>query len=482
MHECYSEVTQRRLRLFFIGIVLVHVSLSIVYNFVIPLGYGPDEPHHYGYIQHIVLYRSLPRLGPASHPYLCHRDPRPPNAIGIHPPLYYALLAPIYSLLADRKIDCALADASKVQFKLLPYERSKLIQRLFRLFSLLMSIATLWFVWQTSVYVFNESELVISSVAFVALLPHYLMISAVINNDGLAILTTHAFLYLLVRSFYNPLHPAVGSVLLGIASGSMFLSKASTLSLLPLILIGAFVYWRKATTMFVRAICFLLSLLLPALISGWWYLRFYALYGRLMPIVKWTYEPYMLLNSPLDFLTDARSWALLWRFIKGAHRSIWAQVDWFIFKQEHGMRWSQLYGSINSAFYPYSEVVYFLLVLLTVAVLFGLLVRFAQWVRNINWSETHSAKLILSLAFLLFYFALMHYTLFTHPGGYEGGRYLLPTLYPFSIIWWSGIHSLVGKKYLSASAVCIIVLLLFLNLLCIGNLVCFLNPIYAPSF
>jgi hypothetical protein len=146
------------------------------------------------------------------------------------------------------------------------------------------------------------------------------------------------------------------------------------------------------------------------------------------------------------------------------------------------MRWSQFYGSINSAFYPYSEAVYLLLVLLTIAVLFGLLVRFVQWVRNIDWSEAHSARLILSTAFLLFYLALMHYTLFTHPGGYEGGRYLLPTIYPFSVIWWSGICGLVGKKHLSALAVCFIALLLLLNLLCIGNLVCFLNPLYAPSF
>ncbi|MFA4043280.1 MAG: hypothetical protein HZRFUVUK_000045 [Candidatus Fervidibacterota bacterium] len=482
MHKHNSETSQRRLKLFFVAIVLVHISLSLVYNFVIPLGYGPDEPHHYGYIQHIVLYRSLPKLGPASHPYLCHRDPRPPNAIGIHPPLYYALLAPFYSLLADRKIDCTLPDASKVPFKLLPYERSKLVQRLLRLFSLLVSVATLWFVWQTSVSVFDENALIVSSVAFVAFLPHYLMISAVMNNDSLTTLTTHAFLYLLVRAFCAPLQPLVGSALLGIVSGLMFLSKASTLSLIPLIPIGAFAYGRNAKTGLARIISFLLPLFLPAVISGWWYLRFYVLYGRLMPIVKWTYEPYMLLNSPLDFLTDARSWALLWRFIKGAHRSIWAQVDWFIFKQEHGMRWSQFYGSINSAFYPYSEAVYLLLVLLTIAVLFGLLVRFAQWVRNIDWSEAYSARLILSTAFLLFYLALMHYTLFTHPGGYEGGRYLLPTIYPFSVIWWSGICGLVGKKHLSALAVCFIALLLLLNLLCIGNLVYFLNPLYAPSF
>jgi hypothetical protein len=59
-------------------IVLVgHIVFALTYQWLIPLGYGPDEPRHYGYIQHLVLYRSLPVLGDPSHPYYCHMDPAP---------------------------------------------------------------------------------------------------------------------------------------------------------------------------------------------------------------------------------------------------------------------------------------------------------------------------------------------------------------------------------------------------------------------
>ncbi|MFN4180601.1 MAG: hypothetical protein ACK4I8_09840, partial [Armatimonadota bacterium] len=58
-----------------IGFALVlagHIVFALIYQWLIPLGYGPDEPRHYGYIQHLVLYRSLPRLGDPTHPYYCH--------------------------------------------------------------------------------------------------------------------------------------------------------------------------------------------------------------------------------------------------------------------------------------------------------------------------------------------------------------------------------------------------------------------------
>ncbi|MCS7253228.1 MAG: hypothetical protein RMK18_07740 [Armatimonadota bacterium] len=473
--------TTQKLKLLIMLVVLIHAIFSVAYNFIIPLGYGPDEPHHYGYVQHLVLYRSLPKLGPATHPYLCHRDPRPPNAIGIHPPLYYSLLAPIYYLLADRSIDFTPPATEKLPFKLLHYERSKLVQRLFRLISLVISLITLWFVWSITFSALKDAELSFAVFAFVALLPHYLMLSAVINNDSMTILTAHAFLLLLIRVMSGALNPLVGSALLGISCGLMFLSKASLLSLAPLQIVGALSCMRRTGVGAQRMICLALSLLLPIAISGWWYLRFYILNGRLMPIVKWVYEPCMLLNSPFEFLTDGRSWHLLWRFIKGAHRSLWAQVDWFIFKPEHGERWSQFYGSPNPAFYPISEGLYSFLVLLTILALLGLLFRFATWLYNGGgWKHHHSLQIVVAMPFVLLYLALLHYTLFTHPGGYEGGRYLMPSICSFGIIFWCGIGSLIGVRYRKVAIACITLLLVTLNALCIGNLVTFLNPIYAP--
>lgn len=173
-------------------IVLVgHIVFALTYQWLIPLGYGPDEPRHYGYIQHLVLYRSLPVLGDPSHPYYCHMDPRPPNAIGIHPPLYYALLAPIYTLVAGQRIDHP--QANQTPFQKLPPSRSLLVQHILRTLSLLMSLVTLWLIAQTALLFFNchspiasrqslDAWWLLGMVGFVAWLPHFLMLSAVMNT------------------------------------------------------------------------------------------------------------------------------------------------------------------------------------------------------------------------------------------------------------------------------------------------------------
>jgi len=182
-------------------IVLVgHIVFALTYQWLIPLGYGPDEPRHYGYIQHLVLYRSLPVLGDPSHPYYCHMDPRPPNAIGIHPPLYYALLAPIYALVAGQRIDHP--QANQTPFQKLPPSRSLLVQHILRTLSLLMSLVTLWLIAQTALLFFDcqspiairqslDAWWLLGMVGFVAWLPHFLMLSAVMNNDTLTILLGH---------------------------------------------------------------------------------------------------------------------------------------------------------------------------------------------------------------------------------------------------------------------------------------------------
>ena len=66
------------------------------------------------------------------------------------------------------------------------------------------------------------------------------------------------------------------------------------------------------------------------------------------------------------------------------------------------------------------------------------------------------------------------------PGGYEGGRYLLPSVGAFAFLFWQGLSFLVPKRWQPVIVVGVLVLLLVLNVGCIVNLTNFLNPLYAP--
>jgi hypothetical protein len=110
----------------------------------------------------------------------------------------------------------------------------------------------------------------------------------------------------------------------------------------------------------------------------------------------------------------------------------------------------------------------------------GWLVRLGRWWRNRQWTPKRLALAVLAAAFVLLYGALMHYTLFTHPGGYEGGRYLLPAIGAFSVLFWWGITALVPTHWHRPLIATVLALLVALNLCCAVNLHTFLNPLYAP--
>ncbi|GBD00288.1 hypothetical protein HRbin17_02828 [bacterium HR17] len=462
-----------------VGVAIVltgHILFALIYQWLIPLGYGPDEPRHYGYIQHLVLYRALPRLGDPTHPYYCHMDPRPPNAIGIHPPLYYTLLAPVYALLAGQRIDHPAAD--KTPFAKLEPSRSKFVQHILRTCSLVMALMTLFVVARIALLFPEDSWWLLGTVGFVAWLPHFLLLSAVMNNDTVTMLLGHLFLFLLARQTLAAGEPLRDAALLGSAFGGLGLSKASALAWSPLLLFGAWQVAKRASAA-QRWRCVALALGLPVLLCGWWYARFYALYGRIMPIVKWTENPELLLSTPTDLLWRPDAWALVARFLAGVTRSLWGQVDWFILKPEHIAAWQKKFGTAAETAYPLTEPIWLLLVLFSLVAVVGWVVKLVKWLKRRQWTPRHQAGALLAAGFVLLFLALMHYTLFTHPGGYEGGRYLLPSIGAFAFLFWRGLMGLVPDRWRPALVCGVLGALLALNIGCVINLHYFLNPLYA---
>ncbi|MCD6352577.1 MAG: glycosyltransferase family 39 protein, partial [Armatimonadetes bacterium] len=169
-----------------LGPAIVLVALSLLYSYVIPLGYGPDEPRHYGFIRLLWGSGQLSRVLPDGREL--------GNAIAIHPPTYYfvegvlwyparalgRVLAPHLKAGLARRLIVG-AEPAPVPDELLD---EAVAYRLLRLTSPLWGLATLLLVFAAVRRLMPSSPQVALGVAWVmALWPHLLMNFATITND-----------------------------------------------------------------------------------------------------------------------------------------------------------------------------------------------------------------------------------------------------------------------------------------------------------
>jgi len=463
-------------RVFLFAPFAFYLVFATIYNFSIPLGRGPDEEHHYRYVLHLVKLKSLPVLTDAH----ATRDERT-MAIAIHPPLYYLMLTLPYMVLRF------LPDGT--------------IQHIFRFCSTLMGVITLWLILTMLKEVFpDRPSLPIATVSFAALLPHFLLLSSVINNDGLLILLSTLFLLWSLRLAGNG-GRMPDFLRLGILYGLMLNTKASALSLAP---VGAaVVMWlarRKAVTsdrgaspswrtLAAGTFVFYAT---AAVIGGWWYARFYLMIGRIQPIPHLPQYEKMLLHSPAEWFTNPLAPMLALRHVAGIMRSIWGQVDWFLSPAQRDamayadnfrdMVWGPTVAS-QPGLFLLSLWLYRVFVVLTAWCLIGLVILAVGGKAGqtpLASAQKHSL-VFFAFYFLLLYAALMHYTLFTHPGGFEGGRYLLPSIGAYATLFTLGLRACLSEEAADTLSTAVGLLLVFWNIACVVNLITVLNPLYAPG-
>ncbi len=72
------------------AIIGVSIVLGLIYNAVILIGFGPDEPRHMAYVKLLAEEHIFPFILPDGNEYK--------GAHSLHPPLYYVLLVPLYWL------------------------------------------------------------------------------------------------------------------------------------------------------------------------------------------------------------------------------------------------------------------------------------------------------------------------------------------------------------------------------------------------
>lgn len=266
------------------GIVIVLVVaftlLSIGYSLG-PIFEGPDEFDHYQYVRTVANTRSLP-------------NPLEQTGRQYHQaPLYYVLMAPVAALIPDPAFEqyrdrfnpfrgylfnipgndnknVFLHDRSE-QF---PYTGNSTAPavHLLRLFSVALGTGTML----TSYAIFrllwpDRPDRRLLALAMIALWPQFAYMSGVVTNDSLLFLLATISLWLLLRQLRGGL-TWLGAIVLGVVLGAALLVKINAVFLVfPVAL--AFALDRRAWRLAP------LTLVIGALIAGWWFVRNFQLYG-----------------------------------------------------------------------------------------------------------------------------------------------------------------------------------------------------------
>jgi 4-amino-4-deoxy-L-arabinose transferase-like glycosyltransferase len=405
-------------------VLLLFVSLAAIYSIVTPIFEGYDENWHFGYVQYIASGRGLPRQPPEQTDHLARQE-------ASQPPLYYLLVAATVGWMADddfathlwwnpqfAPVPWGYRDNQNIiihtDAERFPYRGTTLALHLARGLSVLLGAGTVYCTYVLARLLFpGQAVLAVGAMIVAALTPGFVFTSALVNNDVLIALLSSIALVLMVKLYADPTRwPVV--VALGVVLGCAALTKLSGLLLWALagLMLVVSAWRRRAPGRLARAGITVFSL--AVLVSGWWYVRNWMLYGdptgvnMMLDIVG---------RRPAGFgLQDALA------ELEGVRWSYWALFGWFNV--------------------PVAGWLYRIYDLLTVAALVGLLFLAVQRVRARRWRDL-SAMAFLALWLLASLAGLVRWTLLTTG---SQGRLLYPAIGAISILLVGGWLALVPRQ------------------------------------
>lgn len=272
------------------ALLAAYLLLVTLYSLNTPYFEAPDAYYHFGMIEYISREAALPPDDdPLAHPW---------EQMVFHAPLYYlisgVLIAPIdtsdfpeqYPHNPHARI--GLPDAAHNKNFAAPGEvrwnQTPLAVFLVRGFSMILGGVTLVSVYTMGRLLFpNRVGIALLAALFVMLNPQFLYLSAMINNDNLALALSMVTLALLVFLFKRGMTWR-RVMALGVVMALASLSKVSTLPLYPTVGLGLLWLCYRAAAGWGRFALWLKMMfvlgLLWAVIAGWWYVRNIALYGE----------------------------------------------------------------------------------------------------------------------------------------------------------------------------------------------------------
>lgn len=279
--------------------------LALAYNFAIALGYAPDEPRHMSYVRLLWDEHRFPFLLPNGTEY--------EGAHSLHPPLYYAVLAPLFAL-------------SRAMLG----QNGWHVVRLLSAALCLSSLVLLYDVARTQ----GSRWVALLATAQVGLLPLWGMTAGAINNDSASLLAQSGLWWLLAVRF--PRDQSLRSaLLLGVALGLGALCKATNIvcgaaafGLYLVLQAGGFKAALSSGRVWQRLGA---AAAVALLICGAWYVRSFLLYGQLTPIESGYTHPALGAAPRFGALTVLMHPAflpLLGLALWGIFYSMWSQKDW----------------------------------------------------------------------------------------------------------------------------------------------------------
>ncbi|MFZ0545234.1 MAG: glycosyltransferase family 39 protein, partial [Candidatus Promineifilaceae bacterium] len=194
-------------------ILLIYLGLTVGYGIANPLFESPDEQHHYFNAQTVAETWELPTANEPLDEWVRQE--------AAQPPLYYllsaVLISPIDTSQAKEQVlfnpFVRLGDAASptninafvhTGIERWPWQGYALAAHLLRLFSAVIGLGTLLFIYGSARLVWPEKkERALLAAALAAFLPQFDFLHASISNDPLVIFFCAAALWQLLRLWYK---------------------------------------------------------------------------------------------------------------------------------------------------------------------------------------------------------------------------------------------------------------------------------------
>ena len=400
-------------------ILLLFVVLALAYSVVNPLHEATDELRHYRFVRFIAANQRLPVQGQEA----CRTQSH-------HPPLFYVLGAlatgwvetgralcdtpPENPFWAYRYADVGVDNKNQYLHgaeEAFPWRGEALAAHIIRAINVFFGMGTVWLTWASGRAIWPLQRAIASgAAAFVAFNPMFLYMSGAINNDVIAAFSGAAVLLACVRLLRDPQGLSLRwGALMGALYGLALMSKFNMATFAVLIAAAmTTVAWRKRQwRTWLRAA--LLSVVVAALVAGWWFARNQLLYGE-----------------PTGFRTVTELWGA-----RDPRESLPLAL------LELPLAWSTLWGRFGFGQIPLPPVVYDGLGWLMFAGLLGALLSLLRRARGM-----HVFVGMLALDVLLAFAVLFNYMLVSPAGAM--GRFFFPGLPALALLMFYGLAQLLA--------------------------------------
>jgi 4-amino-4-deoxy-L-arabinose transferase-like glycosyltransferase len=238
-------------------LLMLYLGFACAHALVVPVGQtgyqnAPDEAAHVNFVHSVASFH----LPTHDHPTPFSKIPVANGYEWHQPPLYYLVAAP-FLVFGERGV---------------------------RFCSILLGLCALLLIYRAGRLLFPADRVVaLLAVGLAALTPTHIAITSTVNNDVLLEVCFSATLLLLIGALQNGFTRRT-ALWIGLTIGGAILTKATGLLLLPLFGFALFLIWRSGTSWRELARYAAVTLVIVALLSGWWFVRNQALYGQPLPL------------------------------------------------------------------------------------------------------------------------------------------------------------------------------------------------------